>query len=96
MEIRQFKYEILKEIGIISVNKKTGWTKELNIISWNDMKAKLDIREWGEKRYEMGRGITLTLEELDAILEHFINQEKSIRHIIEPNIYLSDAQNLER
>ena len=29
-----FKYEITKEIGVLSKNAK-GWRKELNLISWN-------------------------------------------------------------
>lgn len=38
------KYEIEKEIGIISESAK-GWTKELNLISWNGKKAKYDLRD---------------------------------------------------
>ena len=28
------KYDIIKEIGVLSENAK-GWRKELNLISWN-------------------------------------------------------------
>lgn len=92
----EFKYIILKEIGIVSVNKNTGWTKEFNIISWNNKKPKLDIREWGNNHEKIGKGISISLEELGEILELFLKYEKIIRKIVEPNIYLSDAQNLER
>lgn len=30
----EIKYEIEKELGVISESKK-GWNKELNLISWN-------------------------------------------------------------
>ena len=56
------KYEILKTIGILSENSR-GWTKELNLISWNGGSPKYDIREWAPDHEKMGKGITLTEEE---------------------------------
>ena len=31
----ELKYEIIKEFGVLS-QSPSGWTKELNFISWND------------------------------------------------------------
>lgn len=56
------KYEILEKIGEISVSPK-GWTKELNLISWNDRPGKYDIREWDPEHEKMAKGITLSKEE---------------------------------
>lgn len=56
------KYEIKEHIGNISSNTK-GWTKELNMISWNGAAAKFDIRDWSPEHEKMGKGITLTEEE---------------------------------
>ena len=50
------KYEITKKIGVLSENAK-GWTKELNLVSWNDRPAKLDIREWSPDHEKMGKGL---------------------------------------
>ena len=52
------KYEITEEIGILSESAK-GWTKELNLISWNDREPKYDIREWAPDHEKMGKGVTL-------------------------------------
>lgn len=60
--MNQINYEIKEHIGIIS-ESKNGWTKELNLISWNDNDPKYDIREWDPKHEKMSRGITLTEEE---------------------------------
>ena len=60
--MNQINYEIKEHIGIISENKN-GWTKELNLISWNDNDPKYDIRDWDPKHEKMSRGITLTEEE---------------------------------
>ena len=62
------KYEIIEEIGIISENAK-GWTKELNLISWNGANPKYDIRDWAPEHEKMGKGVTLTEEEAEKLKE---------------------------
>ena len=59
-------YEIVKQIGVVS-ESKTGWTKELNLISWNDREPKYDLRDWAPDHEKMGKGITLTKEEVDEL-----------------------------
>lgn len=58
----EVKYEIKKQIGEISSSAK-GWTKEVNLVSWNGAKAKIDIRDWSPEHKKMGKGITLTEDE---------------------------------
>lgn len=60
------KYEIKKELGVLSENAK-GWRKELNLISWNGAAPKYDIREWAPDHEKMGKGTTLTEEEARAL-----------------------------
>lgn len=57
------KYEIQENLGIISENNK-GWSKELNLISWNERAPKFDLRDWAPEHEKMGKGITLTKEEI--------------------------------
>lgn len=64
----EIKYEFEKELGVIAESAK-GWKKELNLISWNGNEAKYDLREWSPKHEKMGKGITLTLEEVKALKE---------------------------
>ena len=59
----EIKFEIVKNIGILSESSK-GWTKELNLISWNGRDPKYDIRDWDPEHQKMGKGVTLTEEEL--------------------------------
>ena len=61
-----FSYEIKKHIGVIS-NGSGGWTKELNLISWNGKEPKYDIRDWGPDHEKMGKGITLSLKDVLAL-----------------------------
>ncbi len=60
------KYEIFKKLGVLS-KAGSGWTKELNLISWNDREPKYDLREWSADGRKMGSGITLSGEELSAL-----------------------------
>lgn len=62
------KYEIIKTIGVLSEGAK-GWTKELNLISWNDREPKYDIREWAPDHEKMGKGVTLSNEEILKLKE---------------------------
>ena len=62
------KYEIINEIGVISTNS-SGWNLELNRISWNGNEPKYDLRTWAPNHEKMGKGVTLTEEELKALCE---------------------------
>ncbi|WP_315072728.1 PC4/YdbC family ssDNA-binding protein [uncultured Clostridium sp.] len=62
------KLEIEKELGKISESSK-GWTKELNLISWNGKEAKYDLRDWAPGHEKMGKGVTLSNNELKALKE---------------------------
>ena len=66
----EFKYEIVKELGVISEGAR-GWTKELNLISWNDKPAKFDIRDWAPDHEKIGKGVSLTEEEMQSLIELF-------------------------
>lgn len=64
----EIKYEIIKTIGVLS-KSASGWMKEVNLISWNDREPKYDIRDWSADHSKMGKGVTLSKEELSALKE---------------------------
>lgn len=66
----EIKCEIVKELGVISENSR-GWTKELNLVSWNDKPAKFDIRDWAPDHEKMGKGVSLTEEEMETLVQLF-------------------------
>ncbi len=59
----EIKFEIKENIGTLSESSK-GWSKELNLVSWNDKEPKFDLREWDPSHQKMGKGVTLSKEEL--------------------------------
>lgn len=62
LTVADIKFEITEQIAVLSESSK-GWTKELNLISWNGREPKYDIRDWGPNHEKMGKGVTLTEEE---------------------------------
>lgn len=73
----ELKFEITKAIGVLSENAK-GWTKELNMVSWNDRDPKYDLREWSPDHTRMGKGITLTEEDIEALRKILNDEEDDI------------------
>jgi len=67
-KMAEFKYEIVERVAVLSESSK-GWTKELNMISWNGREPKYDIREWSPDGEKMGKGVTLTDEEVAVLKE---------------------------
>lgn len=63
-------YEVLEECGTLSSNDR-GWELKLRYIAWNGNEPKYDLRSWKEdvNGEKCSKGITLTGEELEALLE---------------------------
>ena len=60
---KDIQFEITQHIGNLSAPSEKGWTKELNLVSWNGGAPKYDIRDWSEDHTKMGKGVTLTAEQ---------------------------------
>lgn len=66
---REITFEIVEKIGVIA-KYQTGWTKEINLVSWNGSEPKYDIRDWSPDHERMSRGVTLREDELRLMLNH--------------------------
>ncbi len=79
-QVDKVNYRIVRPLGVISENGNI--TTELNLISYNDYKPKLDLRKW-EKKGEtkiMQRGLTLTTEEARELKK---NLDEYLKHVDE-------------
>ena len=65
---REFKFEITEKIAVLA-EERSGWTKELNKVSFNGGEPKFDIRTWDPEHEKMGKGITLSDEEMIILRE---------------------------
>ena len=80
----EIKYVIVQDICVLSESAR-GWTKELNLVSWNDREPKFDIREWAPEHSRMGKGVTLSKEEMQMILDTMANFDENADEMpIEP------------
>lgn len=63
-------YEVIEECGTLSTNSR-GWELKLRYVAWNGNEPKYDLRSWKEDENgeKCSKGITLTGEELEALLE---------------------------
>ena len=59
----EIKYEITEHLGVISETAR-GWTREVNMISWNGREPKIDVRDWSPDHSKMSKGLTFTKDEL--------------------------------
>ena len=64
----EFKFEIIKTIAVLS-KERSGWTKEINLVSYNDAPPKYDLRSWDPNHEKMGKGITLSRDEMKIFLD---------------------------
>lgn len=62
----EFKFEITERIAVLSTNAK-GWERQLNLVSWNDREPKYDIRDWSPDGTKMGKGISLSDEDMSNL-----------------------------
>ena len=65
--MKDIQYEIVKEIAVLSTGE-SGYTKEINLISWNGKEPKFDIRSFSPNREKCGKGVTLTETEVGKLL----------------------------
>ena len=72
----EFEWKIVEKIAVLSTSAK-GWTKELNLISWNNREPKYDVSEWNPDGTKMGKGVTLSAEEA-AYLKKALNERSEL------------------
>lgn len=64
----EFRFEIVEHFGVLS-EAPNGWKKELNRVSYNGADPKFDLRSWNEDHTKMSKGITLSVDEFEALRE---------------------------
>ena len=69
-----FRFEIVRNIATLST-EQSGWTKELNLVSFNDAPPKYDLRTWDPEHQKMGKGITLSKTEMASLRDAIENLE---------------------
>ncbi|KRN32203.1 YdbC family protein [Weissella halotolerans] len=79
------KFEILEEFGTLATSK-SGWELQLNFVKWGANQPKFDLRTWSPDHKKMGKGITLTHDELvnlDQVIDKVLAPEAAITAVEE-------------
>jgi hypothetical protein len=74
MPNERISFEICQHIGVIS-KRTSGWTKELNIVSWSGNTPKFDLRDWSEDHEHMSRGVTLFADEIRNLVDVYLKYQ---------------------
>ena len=82
MKKEDITYEIIKNLGVIS-KTKSGWTTEVNVISWNGKEPVIDVRSWSPDKSKLGKGITFTKEERTRFIEIVQKYDEENEELIE-------------
>lgn len=69
-----FDFVIVREVGVIRESSK-GWTKRVNLISYNGKEPVIDLRVWSPEG-KMTKGITFRIEEKEKVIELLEKIEK--------------------
>ena len=75
-------FEIVEHIGTLEVfdNREEKWTKEVNLVSWNGGKPKIDVRDWNSSHDRMSRGITLTEDQAKNLTRALVDRYRAKAH----------------
>ena len=63
-----YNFTIHKEVGIVS-EKPSGWTMELNLVSFNGREAMYDLSEWNYDYTALRRGVRLSESDLASLAQ---------------------------
>ena len=81
-EYSEVKVKKLQEIISVESSARSGETIELNIVSWNDRKGRLEIRRWSESGSRAGKGIIFySKQELIDLIERLSDQLEEIEEL---------------
>ena len=68
----KLSYDILEKFGTLSTSK-SGWELQLNFVQWGENKPKFDLRSWSPDNSKMGKGLTLSHDEVVALYDVLTN-----------------------
>lgn len=66
-------YELKRHVATLSTST-SGWTKELNFISWNGRDPKFDVRDWSPDHEKMSKGLTFTVDEMTELCKALMDE----------------------
>lgn len=70
-----FKVEIVEVLGALEESDKHDWCKAVARLAWANNPTTLDIRKMNVTQNKFGRGISLSDEQADALVDLLVNND---------------------
>lgn len=86
----EVSFDIVERIGVLATYS-TGWTREINMVSWNGGPARYDIRDWDPNHERMSKGLTLQEREMRTLVDSFKKRRNNTRFANAPQEPLDDS-----
>ena len=64
---KNIECKITRKLAVLS-SKQNGWQLELNEVSWNGGRPKLEVRRWNADHTQCNKGVTLSRNEAENLL----------------------------
>jgi len=79
----KIKFEIVEFIGSLKESDQHDWCKLVARIAWNDKPPSLDIRSMNLSDHRAGKGISLTDEEVDKLIDLLLENDYGSLELLE-------------
>jgi hypothetical protein len=90
MAKKEFSYDIKEVIGIIKESDSHDWCKVIARIQWGDNPTSIDIRNLNMNHNKVGKGISLSNEEVERLIEILLENDyadiQTLRKAIEKKV----------
>jgi hypothetical protein len=70
-----FVFDVEEIVGVLKESDKHDWAKSVIRISWDGRPATIDIRNFNFNNNKPGKGISLTDEEVDSLVNMLIEKD---------------------
>lgn len=67
-----FNFEIIETLAVLRTSP-AGWTREFNIVSWNEGEPCYDIRDWSPDHTKLTKGVSFKRDEAKEIFDALMN-----------------------
>lgn len=68
MDNMNIEYELIETYGVFD-ETESGWTREVNLISWNGKEPKIDVRTWSPDHSKSSKIGTLSKDSARRLAE---------------------------
>ena len=77
----EFNYDLIEFLG--SLNEKEGWSKSVVRIAWGENPVTIDVRNMNLVAGRMGKGISLSDEEADKLVDILLDKDYGSMEVLE-------------